>query len=267
MTGLETDSGLGVKVDAFEGSLELLLHLIKENQINIYDIPIALITQQYLDTLDLMSSLNLSIAGDFLVMAATLIHIKSKTLLPAYEIEEEEDSEEDPRHELVARLLEYKKFKEAARELESCETIWRQVFSREAMPTTALSEEISLGDVGLHDLLTALQNVIASLPNKDVLTIKTDELSVRDQIGFILSMMEGKKSFLFEQLFEGIETRHNVVITFLALLEIIRLGLIKILQIETCGPLRLIATDNLLSPKGIDFEGVKQLQEGNNGRS
>ncbi len=246
MTEFETDSGLGVKVGTFEGSLELLLHLIKENQINIYDIPIALITQQYLDTLDIMSSLNLSIAGDFIVMAATLIHIKSKMLLPVYETEDEEDLEDDPRQELVARLLEYKKFKEAAFELESCETIWRQIFSREAISTTPPSEEISLGDLALSDLFNALQKVIARLPNKDVLTIENDELSVRDRIGFILSMMENETSLLFDQLFDGIETRHSVVITFLALLELIRLGLIKILQGENFGSLRLIGTDNLL---------------------
>jgi len=246
MVALETDSGLGVKVDAFEGSLELLLHLIKENQINIYDIPIALITQQYLETIDLMTSLKLSVAGDFLVMAATLIHIKSKMLLPVHEVEENEELEEDPRQELVARLLEYKKFKEAAGELESYETIWRQVFSREAPPTTTPSEEeMILGDMDMNDLLKALQKVIDRLPNKDVLTIQTDELSVRDQIGFILSLVENGKSLLFDQLFSGIDTRYRVVITFLALLEIIRLGLIKILQVENCNTIRLIGTENL----------------------
>jgi segregation and condensation protein A len=254
MTELETDSGLGIKVGAFEGSLELLLHLIKENQVNIYDIPIALITQQYLETIDLMTSLKLSIAGDFLVMAATLIHIKSKMLLPVHEAEDDEELEEDPRQELVARLLEYKKFKEAAGELESYETIWRQVFSREAPITTAHTEELILGDMDMNDLLKALQKVVDRLPNKAVLTIQTDELSVRDQIGFILSMMENGKSMLFDELFAGIDTRYRVVITFLALLEIIRLGLIKILQVENCSALRLIGTENL-------------SQEGDNGRS
>lgn len=246
MTGLETDSGLGVKVDAFEGSLELLLHLIKENKIDIYDIPIAIITTQYLDTLDLMTSLKLSLAGDFLVMAATLIHIKSKMLLPIHETEAEETLEEDPRQELVARLLEYKKFKEAAGALESYESIWSHVFSREAAHTTESSEEIPLGDLTISDLLSALQKVIARLPNKNVLTIHADELSVRDRIGFILSMLENESSLLFDQLFDGIETRYHVVVTFLALLEVIRLGLIKILQVENCSSLRLIRTENLL---------------------
>ncbi len=246
MTDLETDSRIGVKVDAFEGSLELLLHLIKENKIDIYDIPIAIITKQYLDTLDLMTSLKLSIAGDFLVMAATLIHIKSKMLLPIHETEEEEEIEQDPRQELVARLLEYKKFKEAAGTLESYESIWRQVFSREAIQTTEPSEEIPLGDLAISDLLSALQKVVERLPNKNVLIIQPDEMSVRDRIEFILSMLENESSLLFDQLFEGIESRYHVVITFLALLEVIRLGLIKILQVENCGALRLIGTENLL---------------------
>lgn len=246
MTDLETDSGIGVKVDAFEGSLELLLHLIKENKIDIYDIPIAIITKQYLDTLDLMTSLKLSIAGDFLVMAATLIHIKSKMLLPIYETDEEEEIEQDPRQELVARLLEYKKFKEAAGTLESYESIWRQVFSREAIQATEPCQEIPLGDLAISDLLSALQKVVERLPNKNVLTIQPDEMSVRDRIGFILSMLENESSLLFDQLFEGMESRYHVVITFLALLEVIRLGLIKILQVENCGALRLIGTENLL---------------------
>ncbi len=246
MTDLETDSGIGVKVDAFEGSLELLLHLIKENKIDIYDIPIAVITKQYLDTIDLMTSLKLSIAGDFLVMAATLIHIKSKMLLPVHETEEEETEEEDPRQELVTRLLEYKKFKEAAGTLESYETLWRQIFSREAIHASEPSYEISLGDVAISDLLSALQKVIARLPNKNVLTIEADELSVRDRIDFILSMLEKESSLLFDQLFAGLESRYHVVITFLALLEVIRLGLMKVLQVEHYGALRLIGTENLL---------------------
>jgi segregation and condensation protein A len=246
MSALEMDTQLGVKVEAFEGSLELLLHLIKENQINIYDIPIALITQQYLETLDLMKSFNLSVAGDFLVMAATLIHIKSKMLLPVHEIEEEEDLEDDPRQELVARLLEYKKFKEAAGDLESFETIWRQVFSREPQAFDPASEEISLGNLEISDLLNALQKVMTRLPNPAVLAIQDDELSVRDKIGFIISMMETERSILFDQLFDEVKTRHEVIVTFLALLEVIRLGLIKVLQVENGESLRLMGTNNLL---------------------
>lgn len=246
MTELETESQLGVRVPHFEGPLELLLHLIKENKINIYDIPIAQITQQYLEALDWMKSLNLSIAGDFLVMAATLIHMKSKMLLPVHETEEGEDEEgEDPRQELVNRLLEYKKFKAAAGELESLEWHWRQVFFREPSETMLTEDEIFLGDITPYDLFNAMQKIIAKLPSKEGLTFEQDELSVRDQIRFILSKFEDSKTLLFDQLFEGHRTRFALVVTFLALLEVVRIGLIKLVQTEVCGPLRLIGTDNL----------------------
>ncbi len=235
-----TESVLGVKVPPFEGPLELLLTLIKENEINIYDIPIALITQQYLATLDLMKSLNLSVAGDFLVMAATLIHIKSKTLLPVQETDEGEMPEDDPRLELVTRLLEYKKFKEASYDLEARESIWRQVFSREPSDCVLSPDEISLGDLNPSDLLDALQKVIARLPNPAILQIENDELSVRDRMNFILFKMEQSETLLFDALFEDVGTRHAVVVTFLALLEIVRLGILKIVQTEICGVLRLI---------------------------
>jgi segregation and condensation protein A len=182
-------------------------------------------------------------------MAATLIHIKSKTLLPVHEVEEEaEEGElEDPRQELVARLLEYQKFKEAAGELESRESIWRQIFSRTpAECSSDLAEEVQTAEMTPFDLLDALQKIIARLPDPAGLVINNDDLSVRDQISFILSKIERSSSLLFEQLFEGIETRYAVVVTFLALLEIVRLGLIRIVQTEICSPIRLVATDNLL---------------------
>jgi segregation and condensation protein A len=242
---MEVDSPYEVKLGNFEGPLELLLHLIKKNEINIYDIPIALITQQYIDTLHLMKSLNLSIAGEFLVMAATLIHIKSKTLLPPSETEEESE-EGDPRQELVWRLLEYQKFKDAAERLEQRESLWREIFRREPVPSQELlPEEIPLVDVTLYDLLDALKNVLLRLPDKKLLQITADELSVKDRMQFLMEQMESTESVLFSELFEGISTRYAVVVTFLALLEVIRLGLIQVLQGDICGPLRLLKTKNL----------------------
>ncbi|HEY5599331.1 MAG TPA: segregation/condensation protein A [Candidatus Manganitrophaceae bacterium] len=238
------DKALDVKVGSFEGPLELLLHLIKKNEINIYDIPIALITRQYIDTLDLMKSLNLSIAGEFLVMAATLIHIKSKMLLPAPELDEEKE-EEDPRQELVRRLLEYQKFKEAAGRLEERESLWRDIFRRDPSPPELPPEEVPLVDLDLYHLLDALKNVLARLPDKEVFQITVDELSVKDRMQFVLDRLERSESVLFDQLFEGVATRHAVVVTFLALLEVIRLGLVCVLQSEVCGPLRLLKTNNL----------------------
>lgn len=240
---MESEAAYEVKVGTFEGPLELLLHLIKKNEINIYDIPIALITQQYIETLDLMKSLNLSIAGEFLVMAATLIHIKSKTLLPPAE---EEADEEDPRRELVARLLEYQKFKNAAEQLEERESLWREIFRKEPSPSPELlPEEVPLVDLDLYDLLDALKNVLAKIPDKKVLQVTIDELTVKDRMQFLMERMETIESILFDDLFEGIRTRHSVVVTFLALLEIIRLGLVRVVQGDVCGPLRLFKTKNL----------------------
>lgn len=241
---MESEAAYEVKVGTFEGPLELLLHLIKKNEINIYDIPIALITQQYIETLDLMKSLNLSIAGEFLVMAATLIHIKSRTLLPPTETEDGAE-EEDPRQELVARLLEYQKFKDAAERLEERESLWRDIFRKEPSPSELLPEEVPLTDLSLYNLLDALKNVLARIPDKKVLQVTIDELTVKDRMQFLMERLEPIESILFDDLFEGIRTRHAVVVTFLALLEVIRLGLIRVAQGDVCGPLRLFKTKNL----------------------
>jgi|SRR5579884_70090 len=240
---MEAEATYEVKVGTFEGPLELLLHLIKKNEINIYDIPIALITQQYIETLDLMKSLNLSIAGEFLVMAATLIHIKSKTLLPPSESEDVE--EEDPRQELVARLLEYQKFKDAAERLEERESLWRDIFRKEPSPSELLPEEIPLTDLSLYNLLDALKNVLSRIPDKKVLQVTIDELTVKERMQFLMERLEPIESLLFDDLFEGMRTRHAVVVTFLALLEVIRLGLVRVVQGDACGPLRLFKTKNL----------------------
>lgn len=240
-----SETSYEVKVGDFEGPLELLLHLIKKNEINIYDIPIALITQQYIEALDLMKSLNLSIAGEFLVMAATLILIKSKTLLPPSEVEEGE--EEDPRQALVLRLLEYQKFKDAAERLEGQEELWRDIFRREPLPLELAPEEVPLLDLSLYHLLDAFKNVLARLPDPQIFQITVDGLSVKDRMQFIIERMETVDSLLFDQLFEDVRTRHALVVTFLALLEVIRLGLVQVLQSEICGPLRLLKTKNLSS--------------------
>ncbi len=236
-TDVENDSAYEVKIEAFEGPMELLLHLIRQNKVNIYDIPIALITRQYLETLDLMRALNLSVAGDFLVMAATLVQIKSQMLLPTPEIESEED---DPRHDLVGRLLMYQQCKEVAEVLEGREQIWREVFRREPLlPSDETTDEVFLGEVSLYDLLDALKDVVARLPDPSVMEITEETLSVSDRMRFILERMAGCESALFDELFEDVATRHQVVVTFWALLEVIRLGLIRVLQIDLGGPIRL----------------------------
>lgn len=234
-----------VKLPAFEGPLDLLLHLIKKNEINIYDIPISLITGQYLEYLSLMKSLNLAVAGEFLVMAATLIHIKSKTLLPPSETDEEED-EEDPRADLVMRLLEYQRFKDAAQGFESRENEWREVFYRPASHgTDGPTDEINLVDLSLFDLLEALRGVMERAPERKGLEIVVDELSVQDRMSLILDRLEREESITFTSLFDDDTTRLAMIVTFLALLELIRLKRVRILQAELFGVIRVWKNTNL----------------------
>ncbi len=240
---MATETSYEIKLEEFEGPLELLLHLIKKNEINVYDIPIALITEQYLHTLGLMQSLNLAIAGEFLVMAATLILIKSKLLLPVPDLDDEED---DPRSDLVSRLLEYQQFKDAAEALEERETLWRNIYGRGPVPGPELEpEEIPIADLGLYDLLDALNRLLERRPDPIVMQMTTEVLTVKEKMQLILEQIDPVDSLLFEELFAEIYTRHAIVVTFLALLEVIRLGLIRVMQGESCGPLRLIKTENI----------------------
>ncbi len=227
----EQEEKYRVQLPVFEGPLDLLLHLIKQNELNIYDIPIALITNQYLEYLDLMKSLNLNIAGEFLVMAATLIHIKSKMLLPL-EDQEEETEEEDPRTDLVRRLLEYQRFKHAAEGLAWREEVWRDVFRRENQPIEQAEEEVVLSEVSLFDLMEALQTVLARVPKDKVLEIIPDELSVRQRMSQMMEHLEKIDGSIFEALFEEERTRAAVIVTFLALLELIKLQLVTVQQIK-----------------------------------
>src|SRR5437660_8649255 len=154
-----------IRLEQFEGPLDLLLHLIKKNEINIYDIPMALITKQYLEHINLMKWLNLVVAGEFLVLAATLIHIKSKMLLPS-EPDDEEEEGQDPRAELVRQLLQYKQFKEAAYDLQDRERLWREVYRRAPLPSATPIECEAPLELTLFDLMDALQDVVRRAPSK-----------------------------------------------------------------------------------------------------
>lgn len=237
-----------VRLGLFEGPLDLLLHLIKKNEINIYDIPIALITAQYLDYLDAVRSLNLNVAGEFLVMAATLLKIKSKLLLPKEEGEREEDDGPDPREELVRQLLEYKQFKEAARQLDDRERLWRDMFGKEPVPVQpGAPQPVLLDHLTLFDLVDALQDVIARLPRERVLEIIPDHLTVRDRMNVILERLEGLDSITFVSLFEGECRRVVVIVTFLALLELIRINVVRVLQPEMFGPILVTRAYSLVT--------------------
>lgn len=222
-----------IKIPAFEGPFDLLLHLIKENKIDIYDIPIALITGQYLQYIEMMKELNLEIAGEFLVMAATLIHIKSRMLLPPDE-DLSSEGQEDPRRELVQRLLEYQTYKEAASSLKKREEEWIKVFHRDSLSDDDASAELCLFDVSLFDLLDAFKRLLDKAP-PDVVSITKETLTVKDRMSVIMEMLEGKEVIRFEEIFKEGITRIQLIVTFFALLELIKLGLAKAYQEREFG--------------------------------
>ncbi len=225
-----------VRLEHFEGPLDLLLHLIKKNQVNIYDIPIAMIAQQYLDYLSMMKSLNLAVAGEFLVMAATLVHIKSRMLLPTDEMDIDDEDGPDPREELIRRLLEYRQFKDAARQLDDRERLWREIYAREPMPLPPVrSDEVSLDDVSLFDLVDALQGVLARLPAGSLVEIVPENLTVKDRMNVILEALDTRESVTFQSLFEGQTHRLVVIVSFLALLELVKMKLVRLFQGEAFG--------------------------------
>ena len=252
----QTELPYQVRIENFEGPLDLLLHLIKKNEINIYDIPIAMIAQQYLSYIEAMKDLNLTVAGEFLVMAATLLQIKSKMLLPVEESAEDEEDGPDPREELVRRLLEYKTFKEAARQLDTQERMWREIYSRPvvARETSAeSSDDAMLDNIGLFDLVDALQTILDRNPGKKLLEIIPDNLTVRDRMNAILEALEGQESIGFEALFEASCHRLVIIVTFLALLELIRLRTVRVYQAESFGPILVSRTFSLVpDPAELD---------------
>jgi segregation and condensation protein A len=232
-----------IKVPVFEGPLDLLLHLIREHKIDIYDIPIALITRQYLQYLEMMKELNLEIAGEFLLMAATLIHIKSRMLLPVDETVAPEDAE-DPRLELVQRLLEYQALKDAALSLKEREEKWRDYFWREPLPdpeevVQETERDLSLFDLSLFDLMGAFRKFLDRAPLEAV-EITRETLTVKDKISFIIDMLSAVETMRFEALFSEDGSRVQMVVTFVALLEIIRLGLARAYQDREFGIIWII---------------------------
>lgn len=229
-----------IRIENFTGPLDLLLHLIRKNEMDIYDIPIAEITTQYLATIDAMKNLNLDVAGEFLVMAATLIHIKSRLLLPQ-EPDEPEEDEEDPRAELVRRLLEYQKYKAAAVELDARQLLGRDVFARKfPSPELTARDEAEFQTVGLYDLVEALRGLLRDVPEPAYHEVTAEQLSVVERINQILSRLAECESLPFAELFTSTATRHEVVVSFLAMLELVRLRMIRLLQHIRCGAILLL---------------------------
>ncbi|HUJ19025.1 MAG TPA: segregation/condensation protein A [Nitrospirota bacterium] len=230
-----------IKLEIFEGPMDLLLHLIKKHELDIYSIPIALITQQYLEYLELMKSLDMEIAGEFLVMASTLTHIKSRMLLPPPENPDADEEGVDPRAELIRRLLEYKSFKEAAGSLGGKEETWSQVYTRQAetAPDVPADDEPLLFDFHLFDLLSALKDVMARVPDAQF-EVTAETVSITEKISQILARLETVDSVLFADLFEGSTSRLQVIGTFLALLELIKTRAAKVFQVEQFGAIRIM---------------------------
>jgi segregation and condensation protein A len=230
-----------VRLDMFEGPLDLLLHLIRKNEINVLDIPIALITEQYLEYLKVMKELNLDIAGDYLLMASTLLQIKSKMLLPVSS-EEEEEGEEDPRAELVRRLLEYQKYKEAAGELERRPMKDRDFFVR-SVPENATELQEERVEVNLFELLDAFRLALTRVRSESVHEVQLEPITVEEKIEQILSLLQKKKrSIAFHHLFHENVTRPVVVVTFLAILEMVKTKLVRVFQMAPFDTIRISLT-------------------------
>jgi segregation and condensation protein A len=229
-----------IKLERFEGPLDLLLHLIKRDEIDIYDIPIAHITQQYLRYLELMRQLDLEVAGDFLVMAATLMRIKSKMLLPLPAVGEEEVPG-DPREELVQRLVEYRQFKEAASTLKDREAERRLVFERGMLPGEDDAGPLPLARVSLFDLLDALNHVLSRVPEPTSYEIEAETFAVEDKMELLTATLRRRGRLSFEELLAGCRSRSEMVVTFIALLELIKLGAALVVQHATFGDITIVA--------------------------
>ena len=227
-----------VKVQLFEGPLDLLLHLIKKNEVDIYDIPIAAITEQYIEYLEFMKVLNLQFAGEYLVIAAELSLIKSKMLLPKPVIED--DEEEDPRAELVRRLIEYQVYKDAATDLSGRDVLGRDVFKRDYIDTIfEESEEVELVPVDLWALIEAFREFYKrrSYLWAEEIAFEAESISIEDKIEQVMEKLRERAQIKFEELFDDCSSKFDLVITFLALLELSRTDDVEVLQESPNSPI------------------------------
>jgi segregation and condensation protein A len=247
-------SAYRVRLDLFEGPLDLLLHLIKKNEVDITDIPIATITEQYLAYLDLMRDLSLDVAGEYLVMAATLMLIKSRMLLPSPEADEEEEGP-DPRAGLVRQLLEYQRYREAAEELRSRALLGRDVFTREPGTVGFEIEEDVAPNVRatLWDLLEAFRAALERAKPDPVHEVEIEPVSLRDRVRSLLGTLGIARSVTFDSLFDENATRHFVIVTFLALLELMKIGAVDAVQEERFGSIMIVLAVEDASRVSLDL--------------
>ena len=226
------ESDYKVKLEIFEGPLDLLLYLIKRDEIDIYDISLERITRQYLEYLQAFKELNIDLAGEFVAMAANLIYLKSRSLLPVDQQPPEEDAEEDdPRWELIRQLIEYKKFKEAGAQLHLRELEQESIFAREGGSSPPAEGLLELGEVGIFQLINAFQNVIKRVEaRQDLQELPGERFSVSEKIDTILQRIGAGGLIRFSDLFGVVVSRVEVVVTFIALLELIRLKQVRAIQ-------------------------------------
>lgn len=250
-----------LQLEIFEGPLDLLLYLIKKEELDIYNIPIEKVTSQYVEYLNLMRMLDLNIAGEFIVMAATLMMIKSRMLLPVEERPELEVEEEDPRWDLVRQLVEYKKFKDAALRLQEKELYQENVFNLGSDGVVLDSEDpgLALGDVSLFDLITAFNEVLKKARPEEIGHIFTDRFTVADQIDMILSVVRAQRTVRFTELFGHMASRPEIICTFLALLELIRLRQVVASQKERFGD---ICVEMAEDAPDLAIMGLGELADG-----
>lgn len=229
---------LEVFLEAFEGPLDLLLYLIKRQNLDILNISVAEITTQYMQYVELMKSLNFELASEYLVMAALLGEIKSRSLLPRQD--EDEDDESDPRAELIRRLQEYERFKQAAEEIDEMPRVGRDIFIADAAPPD-YKKEVAPPDVDLKDVLLALQDVLQRADMFESHQVEMEKLSTRERMSMVLENIDDKRFVPFERLFTVEEGRLGVVVTFLAILELVKESLIELIQHEPLGSIHVKA--------------------------
>ena len=221
----------------FEGPMDLLVHLIKKNELDIYDIPIAMVTEQYLQYLEWMKIMNIDFAGDFIVMASTLTQIKSRMLLPA---STDEEAEDDPRQEIIKPLIEYLQMKSAADQLSERHLLGEATFVRSSDRQEFLAgQQETYIKVGLFELIDAFQKILAKIPGDLQMEFTPDKISVKERITQIADILEAQGSLTFDQLFSEQPDKSEVIVTFLAILEMVKLALIRIAQHAQTGIMRL----------------------------
>ena len=235
-----------LRLPQFEGPLDLLLHLCQKHELNVLDIPVGFVTEKYLEYLAVMELMELDVAADYLVMAATLAHIKSKMLLPAAPSDPEDDvdleDEMDPREALIRRLLEYQKYKAAGEELVARGVAGRDVFVRGAPTEQALVGDAPLAEIPIFALVDAFQRILDRTKVKLSHDIVADRVSITERIAEISAMLASRRSVTFDEMFESLATKFELVITFLALLEMARLKTTRLRQDEPLGPLHIELT-------------------------